>query len=165
MPKHVTSHMDDPAIPTTGGGSDTVAYLYGRWAWSNQYLAEWRAMPGNGPMCFAWPQVVVSGPYDPGYGDGVPRSAVENFDVDDDLTIAMTEPPAEQDAVAYEYIAVLRQDATGGHAITFTGVSAPGGTAPTFTTTPDAVDVVKLQWTGHTVGWVVLWHLADVQAL
>ena len=42
----------------------------------------------------------------------------------------------------------LVQDSTGGHSITLPTIKYPGGTAPTFSTDANAIDVLSLYWTG-----------------
>lgn len=67
--------------------------------------------------------------------------------------------------VAYTCTLELRQDATGGRAVTFAGtnVRLPYGVQPAITTAPNGVDIVQLLWTGTY--WVVLSGASDIRVV
>lgn len=67
--------------------------------------------------------------------------------------------------VAYTCTLELRQDATGGRTVTFSGtnVRLPYGLQPLLSTAPGAVDVIQLLWTGTY--WVVLSGATDIRVV
>ncbi len=77
-----------------------------------------------------------------------------------DVTITFTNPPAAGSTSVATIIAI--QDASGGHAITWTSGAYSGGIAPPASTGANDVDI----WTAFTydqgTSYVVSWGLKDV---
>lgn len=75
-----------------------------------------------------------------------------DFAVNDSFQVTLTANctfTLSNPVVGNTYVIVLVQDATGSRTVTWPGtVKFQGGTAPTLTTTANAIDVVTLFWTG-----------------
>lgn len=164
MARHVVAHASFPPAPGEPADQALVANIAGRWGMWSGDVGEWVPQPAGGPALNPT-QATASSPHMPGFDTLLPQSIVENVLVEDDLMISLPVPAAGQDGVAHEYTVVVQQDGTGGHAVTLDNVVAAGGVHPTFSTAANVCDVVRLAWTGYVTGWVVLWHLADVQVV